>query len=224
MRTPGHLRRPQHLLPGPDARAWLHLLLHRTLITARSSSPAAPATSAATRPRRSPRAGRRVVVYDNLSAGHREAVRWVPIWSRPTCTTTDALPANGGADRRDAPSCTSPRWRRWASRCATRSATTANNVEGTLALLRAMLEDGVGRIVFSSTAAVFGEPSETPIAEAHRHAADQSVRRDQAGDRAGAAALRAGVRAAQHRAAVLQRGRGRSGRRASAKTTARRRT
>ena len=40
-----------------------------------------------------------------------------------------------------------------------------NNVCGTLNLLEAMGEAGTGRLVFSSTAAVYGEPEEVPIRE-----------------------------------------------------------
>lgn len=40
-----------------------------------------------------------------------------------------------------------------------------NNVHGTLVLLDAMQENGVKRIVFSSTAATYGEPERTPIEE-----------------------------------------------------------
>lgn len=42
-----------------------------------------------------------------------------------------------------------------------------NNVFGTLNLLRAMLENKVMKIVFSSTAATYGEPVYTPIDEKH---------------------------------------------------------
>ena len=42
-----------------------------------------------------------------------------------------------------------------------------NNVYGTLNLLNAMLEFGVKKIVFSSTAATYGEPVYTPIDERH---------------------------------------------------------
>ena len=42
-----------------------------------------------------------------------------------------------------------------------------NNVYGTLNLLNAMLEFGVKKIVFSSTAATYGEPKYTPIDEEH---------------------------------------------------------
>ncbi len=43
----------------------------------------------------------------------------------------------------------------------------ANNVVNTLKLLDAMVAHGVRRLVFSSTAAVYGEPAYTPIDEAH---------------------------------------------------------
>lgn len=42
-----------------------------------------------------------------------------------------------------------------------------NNVYGTLNLLRAMLENNVKKIVFSSTAATYGEPAYVPIDEKH---------------------------------------------------------
>ncbi|MCC5581001.1 UDP-glucose 4-epimerase GalE [Microtetraspora sp. AC03309] len=41
----------------------------------------------------------------------------------------------------------------------------SHNLGGTLALLEAMRQAGVGRIVFSSTAATYGEPESTPIPE-----------------------------------------------------------
>jgi UDP-glucose 4-epimerase len=41
----------------------------------------------------------------------------------------------------------------------------SNNLGGTLALLDAMRTAGTGRIVFSSTAAVYGEPEQVPIPE-----------------------------------------------------------
>ncbi|MFF0445603.1 UDP-glucose 4-epimerase GalE [Streptomyces sp. NPDC004609] len=40
-----------------------------------------------------------------------------------------------------------------------------NNVGGTMALLAAMRSAGVRRLVFSSTAAVYGEPARTPVTE-----------------------------------------------------------
>ncbi|MEM5948789.1 UDP-glucose 4-epimerase GalE [Spirochaetia bacterium 38H-sp] len=41
----------------------------------------------------------------------------------------------------------------------------ANNTEGTLALTKAMLDCGVNKLIFSSTAAVYGYPETTPIRE-----------------------------------------------------------
>lgn len=43
----------------------------------------------------------------------------------------------------------------------------ANNFSATLTLLQAMLQAGVKRFIFSSTAAVYGEPVYVPIDEAH---------------------------------------------------------
>ncbi|MFF4340512.1 NAD-dependent epimerase/dehydratase family protein, partial [Kitasatospora sp. NPDC001540] len=43
-----------------------------------------------------------------------------------------------------------------------------NNVAGSLELVSAMRKAGVGRLVFSSTAAVYGEPEEVPIKESAR--------------------------------------------------------
>ena len=43
-----------------------------------------------------------------------------------------------------------------------------NNVGGTLALLRAVTAEGVERVVFSSTAALYGTPERTPIPETAR--------------------------------------------------------
>jgi UDP-glucose 4-epimerase len=40
-----------------------------------------------------------------------------------------------------------------------------NNVAGTLELLAAMRESGVRTLVFSSTAATYGEPAQTPVTE-----------------------------------------------------------
>lgn len=42
-----------------------------------------------------------------------------------------------------------------------------NNVAGTLALLDCMLEQGIKQFIFSSTAAVYGEPVQLPMPESH---------------------------------------------------------
>ena len=51
-----------------------------------------------------------------------------------------------------------------------------NNTAGTLTLLEAMHATGHDRLVFSSTAACYGEPESTPILETARLAAHQSLR------------------------------------------------
>ena len=110
-------------------------------------------------------AGRRVIVYDNLSAGHRGAVRWCDLVAADLHDTASlrrtirdyrvaavvhfAALASVGDSVRDP----APYYR--------------ENLEGTLGLARVMLEEGVRSLIFSSTAAVFGEPTETPITEAH---------------------------------------------------------
>ena len=65
-----------------------------------------------------------------------------------------------------------------------------NNVGGTLSVLDAMATTGVQHFVFSSTCAVFGNPDDDADPRGHPEASDQRLRRDEAGDRARAAALR----------------------------------
>jgi UDP-glucose 4-epimerase len=111
------------------------------------------------------RGGRRVVVYDNLSAGHREAVRWCDL-------------VVGDLHDRDRLRDTIDRYgvsavMHFAARASVGESVRdpdayyLNNVEGSLALLRTMVSAAVLRLVFSSTAAVYGEPEEVPITEEH---------------------------------------------------------
>ncbi len=109
--------------------------------------------------------GHHVTVLDNLSTGHREAVRWGGL------VEADLLdPASLGrafAGRRfDAV------MHFCASSLVGESvrepyAYYRNNVAGTLNLLEAMRRHGVERLVFSSTAAVFGNPVSELIDEDH---------------------------------------------------------
>jgi UDP-glucose-4-epimerase GalE len=103
------------------------------------------------------------VVYDDLSRGHREAVRWGPLVDgnlHDSARLGAALRAHRisavmhfAAFAYVGESVTDPeKYYR-------------NNVGGTIALLRAMREAGVGRIVFSSTCAVYGVPEVLPIRE-----------------------------------------------------------
>ena len=108
-------------------------------------------------------AGYQPVVYDNLSRGHAGAVRWGPLVEgdlHDRATMVAALRAHRiaavmhfGAFAYVGESVGEP------------ELYYRNNVGGTLALLAAMREAGVGTIVFSSTCAVYGAPGESPIRE-----------------------------------------------------------
>jgi UDP-arabinose 4-epimerase len=109
------------------------------------------------------RAGHRPVVYDSLVTGHRDLVRWGPLEEgdlldaarldavfaacRPEAVLHFAALSIVGESVREP-----ERYRR-------------NNVEGSEALIAAMGRHGVRRLVFSSTAAVYGVPRSVPIAE-----------------------------------------------------------
>jgi UDP-glucose 4-epimerase len=110
------------------------------------------------------RQGHRVTVLDNLSTGHREAARWGRL------VEADLLVPDSLDRAFDEPVDAVMHF------CA-RSlvgesvaqpyAYYQNNVTGTLTLLEAMRRHGVDRIVFSSTAAVFGNPVSDLIDEEH---------------------------------------------------------
>jgi len=105
------------------------------------------------------------VTFDNLSTGHRSAVRWGPL------VEGDLLD----------PASLAAAFAAWPVRAVLHFAARSlvgesvrepglyfrNNVAGTLNLLDAMRDAGVSRLVFSSTAAVYGDPVYTPIDEAH---------------------------------------------------------
>jgi UDP-glucose 4-epimerase len=108
-------------------------------------------------------AGHEVVVLDNLERGHREAVapqaRFVHADLREAAQVNAALQAgfdgvlHFAALALVAESVSNPeRYYR-------------TNVQGTLNLLEAMRDASVGRLVFSSTCAVYGQPDEVPIRE-----------------------------------------------------------
>ena len=89
----------------------------------------------------------------------------------------------------------------------------ANNLGGTLALLDAMRLAGTPRIIFSSTAAVYGEPERTPVEETCSDPADQPVRGLEASRGHGADRVRPAARPRRGQPALLQRGRRAAGRR-----------
>jgi len=110
-------------------------------------------------------AGYRPVVLDDLSRGHAAAVQWGP------------LEVGSIADR----ACLDSVLERHRPGAVLHFAAFAyvgesmseplayyrNNVGGTVTLLEAMRDHGVGRLVFSSTCATYGVPRELPIPESH---------------------------------------------------------
>ena len=154
-------------------------------------------------------AGRRVVIYDNLTEGHREAALGADLVVGDTRDVA-RLRSVMAEPRRD-------------GRHALRGLGRGRRVgarPGRL-LREQRRRDAVGparrwpaeqvpSFIFSSTCAVFGEPIETPIVETPPDASDQRLRRNEAGRRARAAALRAGLRHPLDLPAVLQRRRCRS--------------
>jgi UDP-glucose-4-epimerase GalE len=111
------------------------------------------------------RAGYQTVIYDNLSAGHRAAALGAPLVEgdvRDVETLRRAI--------REYRATAVMHFAAW---LAVHESVTdpigyyRNNVGGTLATLEAMAAEGCRRFIFSSTCAVYGEPRETPLTEAH---------------------------------------------------------
>lgn len=108
-------------------------------------------------------AGYTPVVFDNLSRGHREAVRWGPLVSGELSDRTALVAA-----MRQHSVIAVMHFAAFAyvgESVADPELYYRNNVIGTLNLLGAVRETGVGSIVFSSTCAVYGEPDEIPMRE-----------------------------------------------------------
>jgi len=103
------------------------------------------------------------VTVDDLRAGHRWAVRWGPL---ETVDVTDG-PALDVVFQRYAPTAVL----HFAAHIEVGESNRAplkyyrNNVGGLISVVDAMARHGVERIVFSSTAAVYGEPERVPIGE-----------------------------------------------------------
>ena len=110
-------------------------------------------------------AGMDVVVLDSLVAGHREAVPDVPLVE---ADISDRKVVRETIRRHGVTSAM-----HFAAFLAVGESVQVparyyiNNVAKTLTLLETLVEESVGRFVFSSTAAVFGEPRDTPIREDH---------------------------------------------------------
>jgi UDP-glucose-4-epimerase GalE len=110
--------------------------------------------------------GTRVVVYDNLSAGHREAARHASALVVGDIHDTAQLRAAIREHQVDAVMHFAA-WLSVGDSVRDPAGYYRNNVVGALSVLDAMVAEQVRGIVFSSTAAVFGNPVETPITEAH---------------------------------------------------------
>ena len=113
-------------------------------------------------------AGYRTVIYDNLSAGHRAATLAAPLIEgdiRDVDAVRRALRDSGaGAVMHFAA------WLIVSDSVGDPVGYYRNNVAGTLGTLEAMAAERVSHLVFSSTCAVYGEPTETPLRETHQTA------------------------------------------------------
>lgn len=118
--------------------------------------------------------GHRVVVYDDLSAGHEEPVRLLQAQYSAEAVAFERGNIRDAEHVRDV-------LRRYRAEAVMHFAAWLsvgdsvrdpigyyrNNVLGALSVLEAMASEHVRDFVFSSTAAVFGDPVETPITEDH---------------------------------------------------------
>ncbi len=112
------------------------------------------------------RAGFLPITCDNLLAGHRSAVNWGPLEVGDVTDTARIVEVIDKYRPRAV--------MHFAAHIAAGESVARpseyyhNNVVGTLSLLDAMRESGLGHLVFSSTAAVYGIPETAPIPEHHR--------------------------------------------------------
>jgi len=111
-------------------------------------------------------AGQKVVVYDNLGAGHREAARFADAFVEGDIHDTDKLRSALSNHDVDAVMHFAA-WLSVGDSVRDPAGYYRNNVIGALSVLDAMVAEQVLLLVFSSTAAVFGNPVETPITEDH---------------------------------------------------------
>lgn len=119
-------------------------------------------------------AGHDVVIYDDLSAGHEEAVaRVAQACPNRSVTLVRGDILDGASVARTLREARASAVMHFAARLLVGESVREplvyyrTNVTGTLSVLEAMAAAGVTRFVFSSTAATFGEPEWTPIDEAH---------------------------------------------------------
>jgi UDP-glucose 4-epimerase len=110
-------------------------------------------------------AGQRVVTFDDLSSGHREAVLGGE-FVQGTLADRQVLEATLVSHRIDAVMHFAS-FIQVGESVRNPSIYYRNNLTNTLNLLDAMVATQVKRFIFSSTAAIFGEPEYVPIDEAH---------------------------------------------------------
>ncbi len=110
-------------------------------------------------------AGIETVVLDNLSRGHREAVQWGRLETMDLLEH-DHLREFLARERFDAVLHFAA-WIFVGESVKEPEAYYRNNVAGSLSLLRALRDCGPHRLIFSSTAAVYGDPVRVPLDEAH---------------------------------------------------------
>ena len=108
--------------------------------------------------------GHHAIVYDNLSKGHREAVAPEATFIQGELLDRNKLAKTMGDHKVDAVM-------HFAADALVGESVQnpakyyANNLLASLGLLEVMRQSGVTRLVFSSSAAVYGEPETTPITE-----------------------------------------------------------
>lgn len=110
--------------------------------------------------------GSAVVVYDNFAAGHRQAAAHATAIVEGDIHDTARVRQAIREHRVDAVMHFAA-WLSVGDSVRDPAGYYRNNVIGALSVLDAMIAEKVGHFVFSSTAAVFGNPQETPITEAH---------------------------------------------------------
>jgi len=110
-------------------------------------------------------AGHQAVIYDNLSAGHRDAALGAPLIEgdiRDVEAVRRAIRESGASAVMHFAA-----WLSVPDSVRDPVGYYRNNVAGTMGTLEAMAAEGCRQFVFSSTCAVYGEPVETPIRETH---------------------------------------------------------
>jgi UDP-arabinose 4-epimerase len=109
------------------------------------------------------RAGYRPVVFDNLSRGHRTAVRWGPLVEGELADREGLRTAI--EQYRVSAVMHFAAYAYVGESIADPALYYRNNLGGSLSLFEAMRAGGVDRIVFSSTCATYGTPASVPIKE-----------------------------------------------------------